>query len=81
MRCPSVIAPTGVYSSGTPNSARNAAVRSPGMPKKQAPSRASTAVSSISSEAIAVSMCQYGTGQRASSRSVHPLSGSAYRPR
>ena len=28
-----------------------------------------------------VSMCQYGTGQRASSRSVQPLSGSAYRSR
>ncbi len=37
----------------------------------------STAVSSISRVAIPVSTCQYGTGQRASSRSVHPLSGSA----
>ena len=48
-----------------------------GMPKKQAPSPSSTAVCRISSEAIAASMCQNGTGQRASSRSVQPLSGSA----
>jgi hypothetical protein len=72
-----VIAPIGVNCSGTSNSDRNAVVRSGGMPKKHAPRPESTAVCRISSAAIAVSMCQYGTGQRASSRSVHPLSASA----
>ena len=42
-----------------------------GMPKKQAPSPSSTAVSSISRLAKPVSMCQYGTGQR-SRRPVRP---------
>ena len=45
------------------------------------PSPSSTAVSCISSAANPVSMSQYGTGQRLSSRSVQPLSGSAYRSR
>ena len=74
-RCPTVMAPTGVYAAGTSNAARNATVRSDGMPKKHAPRPSSTAVCRISSEAIPVSTCQYGTGQRASSRSVQPLSG------
>ena len=39
------------------------------------------AVSRISSAAMPVSMCQNGTGQRDSSRSVQPLSGCAYRSR
>ena len=41
------------------------------MPKKHAPSPASTAVSSISSDAIPVSMSQYGAGHR------HPTVGEA----
>gem|GEM_PF-6677276 len=45
------------------------------MPKKHAPSPASTAVSSISSDANPVSMSQYGAGHHASDRSVKPLSG------
>ena len=36
-------------------------MRSGGTPKKQAPRPSSTAVWRISSEAIAASMCQYGT--------------------
>ena len=48
-----------------------------GMPKKQAPRPSSTAVCRISRLAIAASMCQNGTGQRASSSSVQPLSASA----
>ena len=59
------------------NACFTAATRSGGMPKKQPPSPSSTAVSRISSAAIAVSRCQNGTGQRASSRSVQPLSRSA----
>ena len=51
------------------------------MPKKQAPRPSSTAVCRISRLAIAASMCQNGIGQRASSWSVQPLSGSAYRRR
>ena len=51
------------------------------MPKKQAPSPSSTAVSSISSAAIPVSMYQYGAGQRDSARSAQPLSACAYRSR
>ena len=61
--------------------ARTACSRSGGMPKKQAPRPSSTAVCRISRLAIAASMCQNGIGQRASSRSVQPLSGSAYRSR
>src|SRR3954449_6794156 len=49
------------------------------MPKKHAPRPSSTAVSRIRRLAIAASMCQNGTGQRASSWSVQPLSASAYR--
>src|SRR5688572_14908199 len=73
--------PTGRNSSGTPKALRNAVTRSPGTPKKQAPSPSSTAVSSMSSEAMPASTSQYGTGQRNSARSVQPLSGSAYRSR
>ena len=77
MRWPTVIAPMGVWFSGTPNSARNAGTRSGGIPKKQAPRPSSTAVCRTSSDAMPVSMCQYGTGHRCSSRSAQPLSGSA----
>ena len=70
-RWPSVIAPTGSNASGISNSCARPRTLSGGMPKKQAPSPASTAVCRISSEAIAASMCQNGTGQRASS-SVGP---------
>ena len=45
------------------------------MPKKHAPSPASTEVSSIISDAKPVSMSQYGEGHHASDRSVKPLSG------
>ena len=48
-----------------------------GTPKKSAPSPASMAPSSMSIAAIAVSVSQYGTGQRSVDRSVQPLSGSA----
>ena len=47
------------------------------MPKKQAPSPSSTAVSSISSAAIPVSMYQYGAGQWDSAWSAQPLSACA----
>src|SRR3954471_10599041 len=75
------MAPTGSKSSGMPNAARVAASCSGGMPKKHAPRPWSTAVSRIIRLAMAASMCQNGTGQRASSRSVQPLSASAYRSR
>ena len=75
--CPSVIAPTGVWSPGTPNSARNGSTRSAGMPKKHAARPSSTAVSSISSDAIPVSTYQYGTDQTCSSGTMPPLSASA----
>jgi hypothetical protein len=69
------IAPIGVNCGGTPNSVRNVSIRSLGMPKKQAPRPASTAVSSISNEAKPVSMSQYGAGHQASEWSAWPLSG------
>src|SRR3954454_21869430 len=76
-RWPTEIAPIGVHASGTPNASRNAVTRSGGMPKKQAPRPPSTAVCRISNDAMPVSMCQYGTGHRSSSRSAQPLSSSA----
>ena len=57
-RWPTVIAPIGLRFSGTPKASRNASVRAPGTPKKQAPRPSSTAVWRIRSAAIAVSMCQ-----------------------
>ena len=69
------MAPIGSWSSGTPNSLRNGSTASGTMPKYSAPSPSSTTVSRISSAAMPVSMCQNGTGQRFSSRSVQPLSG------
>src|SRR4029079_3678330 len=78
---PPATQPIGVNSAGTPKALRNDAVWSGGTPKKHAPSSSSTALSSMSSVANPASISQYGTGHRASSRSVQPLSGSAYRSR
>jgi hypothetical protein len=60
----------GVNSGGTSNASRNGSIRSTGIPKKHAPSPASTAVSSISRDANPVSMSQYGAGHQASERSA-----------
>ena len=76
-RWPTVMAPIGAYSSGMPNSERKRGRCSGMIPKKHAPSPSSTAVSSMSRDAIPVSMNQYGAGHRASARSSQPLSGSA----
>ena len=51
-------APDRPDAAGTPKAARKVASRSGGMPKKQAPRPSSTAVSSISSEAIPASTSQ-----------------------
>ncbi len=75
------MAPIGSRSSGTPNASRNRATSSGTMPKYSAARPSSTTVIRISSAAMPVSMCQNGTGQRVSSRSVQPLSGRAYRSR
>lgn len=50
--------PIGAYSSGMPNSARNGSSSSGMIPKKQASSPSSTAVSSIIKDAMPVSMNQ-----------------------
>ena len=65
------------WSSGTPNADRKGATAAGTIPKYTAPSPSSTAVCRISSAAIPVSMCQNGTGHRASSLSVQPLSSCA----
>src|ERR1017187_3853617 len=76
--CPMATAPIGRYCSGTPNRSLNCPISTGGMPKNSAPSCSSTALSSMSRAMKPVSISQYGTGQRASSRSVHPLSCRAY---
>ena len=76
-RYPTLTAPIGMNRDGTAKADRYDGMRSGGMPKKHAPSPSSTAVSSINRLAMPASMCQYGTGQRDSSRSV---GGSAARP-
>ena len=57
-RWPTVIAPTGAWSSGMPNASRKPSRWRAAMPKKQAPSPSSTAVCRISSAAMPVSMSQ-----------------------
>ena len=71
------MAPIGVHCSGTPYRSRNLGMIDGGMPKNTAPSPSSTTASSMSSAVKPVSMYQYGTGQRASSRSVQARSGAS----
>src|SRR5215203_3812254 len=63
---------------GYVKAARTAGIRSVGIPKKLAPRLESTAASKISMLAMPASTHQYGADQRPGSRSVQPLSGSAY---
>src|SRR5215211_2424898 len=74
---PRLMTPTLSRRPGTLKASRTAPIRSVGMPKKQAPSPLSTAESRVAMLAIPASTNQYGADQRAGSRSVQPLSGSA----
>ncbi len=78
-RWPIVTTPTGSKSSGIANAARTASL----LVRRDADEAGAEALVGRGLQdqqaAIAVSMCQNGFGQRASSRSVQPLSASAYR--